>query len=224
MNALILVDDIIKLRDNRDLRGTYVNCTIIDPIYEVYTGNGVKRVGNVKLRVQGHTNRDSSYGCYYIKYENLQKYLNKNEGDKEMTNKFKYTIRVQYLERGLTKWLGTNDESIKKGDFLVVNSDSKEYALVKVEAVNLMENKPEYASGIFDRRIVMKVEDTYGIKLKQLKATTKRIKEINKYVSEKYMLVLLRQETNQELEDLKNELESLILLEGKLKEELELND
>ena len=61
--------------------------------------------------------------------------------------------------------------------------------------------------------------DEYGKKLTELNATRLKIKALNKLVSEKYLLLLLNNETNEDLEKIKSDLKTLLEKEKTLEKE-----
>lgn len=177
---------------------------------------------SVALLIKGYENKDSQYGYYYTKRKELDKYLETGEIEKMEDMKFKYYYRVEYVERNLAKNISSN-KVYNIGDFLVITSDSSDYAIVKINKIYSEEdlNNINLDTRVIDRRIVCKIEDDYGKKLEELNDIQLEIKAINKMIMDKYLLLLLNNEITPELEKIKNDLKNLLAKEVVLKEELE---
>lgn len=177
---------------------------------------------SVAVKVDNYENEASQYGYYYIKRDVLDKYL--NTGEFKMENKeYKYYYRVEYVERDLVKIIPSNKKYIS-GDYIVFTSNSHKYCIGFINEVMLSKEEAEskYSNKqILDRRIICKIEDDYGKKLRELDATRLNIKALNKLVSEKYLLLLLNNETNEDLEKIKSDLKALLEKEKTLVKELE---
>ena len=89
-----------------------------------------------------------------------------------------------------------------------------------VRVVSIEDFNKDLNYNFLSRRIISKVADPVGDLKKELSSTKHRIKAINEYISSKYLLLLLKNESNQELDELKSELMELIEKETKLEEEI----
>lgn len=176
---------------------------------------------SVALLIDGYENKSSQYGYYYVKRKELDKYLETGEFENMENKEFNYYYEVNYVERSLIKIIPSN-KLYNLDDYLVVSSDSSKYSVVKVVAIH---TKDEYESfkkhSILDRRIVCKIEDNYGKIAKELKDIKFQIKDINSMVANKYLLLLLNNESTPELDEIKIRLKVLLDKEDILNKELQ---
>lgn len=178
---------------------------------------------SVAIKVKDYENDASQYGYYYIKRDILDKYLNTGEYEIMENKEYNYYYRVEYVERDLVKIIPSN-KKYNLGDYIILTSDSKKYSVGFINEVMLSKEEVEskYSNKqILDRRIICKIEDEYGEKLTELNKTRLNIKALNKLVSEKYLLLLLNNETNEDLEKIKSDLKTLLEKEKTLVKELE---
>lgn len=193
----------------------------IDELIEVELVNYLTGGYNsVALIIKGKENPNSSYGYYYAKRKDLEKFLETGEIDIMENKEFNYLYEVEYKERNMVKLIPSN-KLFNIGDYLIITSESANYCIVKVIGMRTKDEVDVRDRNILNRRIVSKVEDTYGIKLSDLKQVQFNIKEINRTISDKYLLLLLKNETTPELDTLKDRLVNLLEEEKALKEELE---
>jgi len=184
-------------------------------LIEVVVAKNVDSFGNgssVAVEIERCRNSHSSYGYFYIKLKNLL------EGE-NMDHNYKYILEVKYYSHDTVKYLGTNTE-YQVGDNLVITSRSNEYEVVKISRVIIDGEVGTGLIPLFDRRIITSFVDTFKIKQDELSKVIMRIKEINTYISNKYLLLLLNNETNEELDCLKVELKELITKQTELEKEL----
>lgn len=151
----IPIDMIRRLKDELPHKS---NDTINVEITDNYPQSSTYRV-----RVEGITNRNSSFGDFYVKKSVLNNYLKQLEDIDHNNLKAKdhvdtYVI-IKYSNRnGLTKILNcTIDCNI--GDYLVLESKSSKFAIAEVVGKINIDNRinSEYYFDVFDRKIVCKV-------------------------------------------------------------------
>ena len=202
-NVEVLADDLNSILSQiPKLKGCTINLRII----KSKSGSS-----SIAFRSDEYRNRASDYGYWYMKTDKFrEKYLQKEKI--KMDKNYKYYVNVSYLERNLTKTIPTNT-IYDVGNILILESKSQGFDLAKV--INCGEIDA-YTDNLFPRRIISKVVDEYGKLLTKLEETQKEIKNLNKYISENYLLILLNNETNEELEQLKIKLKNLLQVEKDL--------
>ena len=205
---------------------------IINKLKEEYKGNKNDLIkvqlvnynqgdyNSVALLIDGYENKSSQYGYYYTKRKELEKYLETGEFENMEDKEFNYYYEVKYIERSLTKIIPSN-KLYNVDDYLVVSSDSTKYSMVKVIGIHTKDEDEEFKKyNILDRRIVCKIEDNYGKIAKELKDIKSQIKDINSMVANKYLLLLLNNESTPELDEVKGKLKALLEKEAQLEKEL----
>lgn len=195
-----------------------------DDLIEVQLVNyNQSEYNSVALLIDGYENKSSQYGYYYTKRKELDKYLETGEFENMENKKFNYYYRVEYTERNLVKIIPSN-KKYNLGDYIIVTSESSKYCIGFINEVMLSKEDAEnkYPSNrIIDRRIVCKIEDSYGKLEKELNDVKLEIKSINSMVANKYLLLLLNNESTPELDEIKHKLKTLLDKEKALSKELE---
>ena len=182
VNAKIPICIISKLRDDyKGDKNDLIECILINYKQGDYN--------SVALQINGYNNTASQYGYYYAKRKELEKFIETGEYQKMENKEFNYYYSVEYLERNLIKIIPAN-KAYNINDYLVITSSSAKYCVVKVTGITTKDQIDENKKPrILDRRIICKVEDTYGIKLARLEEIQLEIKAINHTISDKYLLI-----------------------------------